>query len=471
MSLRILIDLQGAQNNSRHRGIGRYSLALAKGIARNAGEHRVFILLNGLFPKTIEQIQSSFETILPEDRFLVFKSPGPVSELVLENSWRRRAAEVLREYVIDALSPDVVLVSSMVEGRADDTITSLGSLKTTASTTAVIYDLIPLMDPDSFFKEDAEKLWYHRKIDDLSRANGLFAISHSTMNDAIRLLDVDPMRIRNISAAADSCFSSTINSPGNCALVAKRYGISRRFLMHSSAFDKRKNFQGLMRAYAALPGVIRSDYQLVLVCKLDFAGKEELSSLAANIGLTPQDLILTGFVPDDDLIALYTACHLFVFPSLNEGFGLPALEAMSCGTPTIGSNVTSVPEVIGREDALFDPTSVDAITALILKALTNTDFYQSLKTHARTQAAKFSWDVTALRAVAGMEAIVSQRSSRSGLPPTSEAAKRRNFMEALGEVSREFAPNDLEILELARSIDANDDAIRRLLASAAYGAA
>ena len=79
--------------------------------------------------------------------------------------------------------------------------------------------------------------------------------------------------------------------------------------------------------------------------------------------------------------------------------------------------------------------------------------------------------MTALRAVAGMEATVSQRSPRSDLPPISGAAKRRNFMEALGEVSREFTPNDLEILELARSIDANDDAIRRLLASAAYGAA
>jgi glycosyltransferase involved in cell wall biosynthesis len=469
MSLRILIDLQGAQNGSRHRGIGRYSLALAKGIARNAGEHRVFILLNGLFPETIAEIQAAFANILTEDRFLVFKSPGPVAELKLENTWRRRAAEILREYVIDTLSADVLLITSMVEGAVDDTITSFPALRSKVSTAAVIYDLIPLKD-NNHIKGVAEKRWYRGKIDALRRVDCLFAISQSTMNDAIRLLDVDPIRIRNILAAVDSCLSSTVTSSIYSDYVARRFGINRRYLMYSSAFEARKNFQGLIRAYGTLPAVIRSEYQLVLVCKLDYSGREELTALATSIGLAPKDMILTGFVPDDDLLALYTACHLFVFPSFSEGFGLPALEAMTCGTPTIGSNATSVPEVIGRDDALFDPSSVKGMTALILKALTNAEFYQSLKAHARTQAARFSWDETALRAISAMEELAAQCDSRSA-PLPSEATKRRNLMEALGEVSREFTPNDLEILDLARSIDANDCAVRHLRASAAFGAA
>jgi glycosyltransferase involved in cell wall biosynthesis len=467
MSLRILIDLQGAQNGSRHRGIGRYSLALAKGIVRNAGKHRIFILLNGLFPDTIAEIQSSFATILPEDQFLVFKSPGPVAELTVENAWRRRAAEVLREYVISTLLPDALLVTSMVEGGVDDTVTSFARLRSTVPTAAVIYDLIPLMDIDRYFKGEAENRWYHGKIDALRRVDYLFAISQSTMNDAIKLLCVDPMRIVNISSAAENCFSSTVASSSNWGSLAKRFGINRRYLMHSSAFDHRKNFQGLIRAYTALPARIRSDYQLVLVCKLDFSGREELTALAVNVGLAPQDIVLTGFVSDNDLIALYSACHLFVFPSFTEGFGLPALEAMSCGTPTIGSNTTSVPEVIGREDALFDPSSVKEMTALMFKALTNAEFYQSLKAHAKTQAAKFSWDETALRAIDGMEKLVR---SLPSAPVLSEATKRRNLMESLAEVSREFAPDDLEILDLARSIDANASAVTRLQTSAAFGA-
>src|ERR1700735_3001338 len=112
--MRFLIDLQGAQNGSRHRGIGRFSLALARAIARNAGEHQVFILLNGLFPDTIGDIQASFSGILAADRFLIFTAPGPVAELRPENFWRLRTAEILREDVIDALSSDAVLVNTMV---------------------------------------------------------------------------------------------------------------------------------------------------------------------------------------------------------------------------------------------------------------------------------------------------------------------------------------------------------------------
>jgi glycosyltransferase involved in cell wall biosynthesis len=470
MPLRILIDLQGAQNGSRHRGIGRYSLALARGIARNAGEHRVFILLNANFPDTIADIIAAFSGILAADRFLIFTTPGPVDELRSENLWRRLTAEILREYVIDTLLPDVVLVTSMIEGAQDATVTSIASLRSTVAVAAIIYDLIPLTDPERYIGWEPAKLWYHSKIDSLRRADLLLAISQATMNESIRMLDIEPWRIRNISSAADNSFSSAHVSSIHAASVAKRYGIVRKYLMHSSAFEPRKNFQGLIRAYAALPKAVRSGYQLVLVCKLDASGREELMRLGATVGLAPNDLVLTGFVADDELVALYTACHLFIFPSFHEGFGLPALEAMCCGTPTIGSNVTSVPEVIGRDDALFDPASDEAMTALVLKALTDGRFYNSLKAHAKSQAARFSWDDTANRAIAAMEEVVAGRMSADE-HVVSAAAKRRGVLEALAEVTRGFAPSDLEILTLARCIEANDNAVRRLKASASFGGA
>jgi glycosyltransferase involved in cell wall biosynthesis len=234
--------------------------------------------------------------------------------------------------------------------------------------------------------------------------------------------------------------------------VVKQFGIVRKYLMHSSAFDTRKNFQGLVRAYAALPASVRVDYQLVLVCKLDAAGRGELTTLAKSVGLTPDDMVLPGFVSDEDLIALYTSCHLFVFPSFQEGFGLPALEAMCCGTPTIGSNATSVPEVIGRDDALFDPSSVKDMTALILKALTDAGFYQSLKAHAKTQSAKFSWDETARRAIVGMEELASRtKSSTHGVESTITTRKR--MLEAVAQIACDTSPTDFEVLALASSIE------------------
>jgi glycosyltransferase involved in cell wall biosynthesis len=469
MSLRILVDLQGAQCGSRHRGIGRYSLALAKAIARNSGKHQVVILLNGLFWDSIADIQQAFGNLVGEDRFLVLTSTGPVAEVSSEdNSWRRRTAEILREHVIDTLSPDVVLITSMIEGAQDDTITSVGTLHTNVAVAAILYDLIPLMDPANYIGADAPRRWYDGKIDSLRRTDLLFGISQATTNDGIRRLQIPPERISNISSAADDSFSSAAVDPTHSAFVAKRYGIARRYLMHSSAFEARKNFQGLIRAYAGLSKSLRSQYQLVLVCKLDNSGRNELNNLASNVGLSPGDMVLTGFVPDEDLIALYSACHLFVFPSFQEGFGLPALEAMCCGTPTIGSNATSIPEVIGRDDALFDPKSVGEMTSLISRALRDTDFYNSLKVHAKTQAAKFSWDRTALRVVEGLEKLCSNRRTLRD-SPSNYLARKQLLLEALANVAREFPPSDVEILDLARNIEANERAVTRLLASAAFG--
>ena len=318
--MRILVDLQGAQNNSRHRGIGRYSLALAKGVARMANDHKVFILLNGLFAEGIDEIKSAFVGILADDRFLIFSTPGPVKEMAPENSWRRRSAELLREYIIDSLSPDVVLTTSMVEGAEDDTVASCGNLFSRVSSVAVIYDLIPLTDPDRYIGWEPARVWYYGKIDSLRRADLLLAISEATRAEAVRFLGISPKSVVNISSAADHSFTSANISTSYAKTIAERYGIQKKYLMHSSAFEARKNFDGLIRAFSALPRNIRSQYQLVLVSKLNAANREELMSLAVKAGLRAGELVLTGFVPDDELVALYAGCHLFVFSITSRGF-------------------------------------------------------------------------------------------------------------------------------------------------------
>lgn len=467
--MRILIDLQGAQNNSRHRGIGRYSLALAKAMARNAGAHRVFILLNGLFADTIDEIRDAFADLLPADRFLVFHAPGPVSELNTDNDWRRLSAEVLREHVIESLAPDALLVTSLVEGAEDDTIASLGRIPSSVPVATVLYDLIPLTDPARYIGWEPARIWYMGKIDSMRRADQLFAISQSAAEEAISLIDAEPERVKNILSAADGSFSSAHVSPQHAHAVAERLGIHRKYLMHSSAFEARKNFQGLIKAFAAMPASVRSQFQLVLVCKLNPAGRKELEDLGRQVGLAADDLVLTGFVSDDDLVALYSDCHLFVFPSFHEGFGLPALEAMCCGAPTIGSRLTSIPEVIGRSDALFDPGSTASMSDLMLKALTDQGFYESLKEHAKVQSKKFSWDITAQRAIEGLEDMVA-RHGRSHAPgSTSAETKRQNLLESIAELTFRMAVSDRELLDLARCIESNDRAVAAMRATAVFG--
>jgi glycosyltransferase involved in cell wall biosynthesis len=466
--MQILIDLQGAQNGSRHRGIGRYSLALAKAIAQNAGQHWVCILLNGRFRDSVEEIISSFEGILAPDRFLIFNVPGPVSALRLANTWRRQTAEILREYVINSFAPDVVLVTSMIEGADDDTITSIGSLPVTVPVTAVIYDLIPMLDPQGNIAAEHWRKWYESKIAALLRGDMLFGISQFTVDEAITRLKISPKSIRNVSSAADKIFSPLSSSSCDVSAVIGRFGISRKFLMHSGAFELRKNFQGLIRAYAELPITVRKQYQLVMVSRLDKFAHSEISALVTSLGLAADDVLFTGFVDDQDLVALYFACHLFVYPSFLEGFGLPALEAMSCGTPTIGSDRTSVPEVIGCRDALFDPSSVQAMSDLMCRALTDEHFYDSLRIHAKEQAAKFSWDDTAIRVIAGLQEVVEKVERPSSREVDNTGSLRMSMLEAVARVTRNMEPDDFEILELAKNIEANRVAVERLKVAAKF---
>jgi len=128
-------------------------------------------------------------------------------------------------------------------------------------------------------------------------------------------------------------------------------------------------------------------------------------TLAGRCGLGQDTLVLTGYVPDDDLVSLYNLATAFVFPSLHEGFGLPALEAMACGTPVIGSDASSIPEVIGRADALFDPTDEAAMSAKIEQVLVDEGLRASLRSHGLVQARQFSWDASAERALAGFEQL------------------------------------------------------------------
>src|SRR5471032_3541975 len=141
--MRIVIYLQGAQSESRYRGIGRYSLALAQGVARNAGPHEVWLVLNAALGAAIDELRLAFAGLVPPERIRVFDVPTPVAEHLPANSARARAGELLREHAIAQLRPDAVLVTSLFEGYVDDAVVSAGRLGDAAATAVVLYDLIP----------------------------------------------------------------------------------------------------------------------------------------------------------------------------------------------------------------------------------------------------------------------------------------------------------------------------------------
>lgn len=403
--MRIVIDLQGAQSESRFRGIGRYSLALALGVARNAGAHEVWLVLNGALGAAIADIRRAFDPLLPQERIRVFDIAGPVAEIDDGNGARCRAAELMREYAIAQLQPDAVLVTSLFEGFVDDAVVSAGAFDGADRTAVVLYDLIPFLNPGAYLGSAAQRDYYARKIASLRQAGLLLSISDYSRQEAIDALGLAPDSVVAISTAVDDGFQPGAPEAQALATLRARLGIALDVLMYApGGFDTRKNIDGLITAFSLLPAELRARHQLLVASKIGERDREQLMQHAAARGLQPQQLILTGYVSDAELVMLYQSAALFIFPSRHEGFGLPALEAMACGALVIGADNTSIPEVIGCAEAMFDAASPPSIAAKIAEVLADPAMQQRLREHGRRQARRFSWDATAQRALRALEA-------------------------------------------------------------------
>jgi|APSaa5957512535_1039671.scaffolds.fasta_scaffold20988_2 glycosyltransferase involved in cell wall biosynthesis len=405
--MRIIIDLQACQSDSRTRGIGRYSMSLAINMVKQFCDrgHDVWLVLNDNFPDTIESINTIFREWIPNNQIIMFTSLGSIESIEPENTWRVCAAEYIREYFIEQLQPDFIHVASLFEGWGDNSVVPVGNSDNKFNTAITLYDLIPFALDDIYLQDVNYKAFYLRKIEQLKQANLLLAISEHSRKESIDLLGFNPEQVVNISAAIDLKFKPVILSKENRAELLLKYNIFNNFILYvPGGFDPRKNFERLIEAFSVLPDTLKSQYQLVISSKLYPGNRESLEEFASSHGILSNQFILTDYVPDDDLIALYSLCTLYVFPSIHEGFGLPALEAMACGAAVIGANTTSIPEVIGREDALFDPYSIESISNKLFEVLSDKSFIEILKTHSLIHSAKFCWERSALLAVNAIEA-------------------------------------------------------------------
>jgi len=452
--MKLVIDLQGAQSSNRHRGIGRYSLALARAMARAAGKNELWIALNGSLPDAIDSIRAEFGALIPQERIVVWETPTPVHDSGPALDWRRRTGEILRESFLANLKPDMVHVSSLFEGLGENVVTSVGAFTNSLATAVTLYDLIPLIYRNQYLSSPAIEAWYQRKIGHMRRAGLWLAISESARHEGIDWLNLPPDKVVNISTAADTHFRPVRLGEDEERALRRRYGLTRPFVMYTGGIDHRKNIEGLINAYARLPATIRKHHQLAVVCSAREIEIRALTRHARHRGLAKDELVMTRFVPDDDLLALYNICTAFCFPSWHEGFGLPALEAMQCGAATIGANTSSVPEVIGRADALFDPHDENDMAARLHQVLTDSDYRRSLKKHGLQQARKFSWEETARRAWAAFEAHHEEGSqqARAAVKPTRRL--RLAYVSPLPPERSGIAAYSAELLpELARHYD------------------
>lgn len=389
-----------------------------KAIAQRSRNHDIWLLLNDRFAPTVEAVRADFANVIDANQIRAFNGLAGVAHNLGTNTWRIQAAEKLRARYLAELKPDIVYTASVAEGLDEDAIASNCPQFHSAAT---IYDLIPYTFSDVYLQSPVTRNWYYRRLQQLKSTDTLLAISEFTRQDTIERLHVREHQVFNISAGVDPSFKKLDLSEAAKSETRARYQLDRSFVMYTGGVDFRKNLEGLIRAYGALPADIRQSRQLAIVCSMSPTERTQLLAAGQKAGLSESDLVLTGYVPHDDLVALYNMCELFVFPSISEGFGLPVLEAMACGAPVIGSNCSSIPEVVGHDDALFDPLKSQSITAKLAAALTDLSFQRALKDHGARQHINFNWERSADRVLDALEQTAANRTTVEMRTPATPA--------------------------------------------------
>lgn len=227
----------------------------------------------------------------------------------------------------------------------------------------------------------------------VTKADRVLTVSEATRADLVELVGADPSRIDVIPDGCDPYFLEPVD---NLELqeVAEKHGLERPFLLNVNNIKPHKNLKRLLGAF----GQLRGDYDDL---ELVIAGgtldqHPELVAACSSYGIADR-VRSVGFLPKQELRALYHLARIFVFPSLYEGFGLPPLEAMACGTAVVASRSSGIPEVVGRSGLLFNPYRIDSIAEAIRTLLENSSFRNALGAQGRLRALEFDWDDSARR--------------------------------------------------------------------------
>ena len=413
--VRLLVDVQSLQGQSRNRGLGRYTRDLATALIRQSPGQSTHLDFN------VSPL-ASLDPALGFTAQGTFRSPaawwapsgGPHGQADV-----RRAAIVNQEFVkLAARDYDAVLFTSVMEGlMGGDLLVSLPNNRRGLEgilCAAVLYDLIPLLYPERYLDPEPEvRRWYEGKVRFLKECDLLLAISEATKADAVTHLGIPPHRIVVIGAGAAPIFVPS-RRQDDLALsrVASRLGITRPFVLTAGAPEWRKNLPGVLAAFASLPDRLRDAFQLVAVTQMPSDDVEFWTQTMVNTGAPADGLIVTGRISDAALAELYRHCALFVFPSLYEGFGLPLLEAIRCGAPVLGSDTSSMPEIVVRKDCLFDPSDLNSMAERIAFALDHPVWRAEVASGQMVATQHFTWETAAAQTLTAIETAVDETRAR-----------------------------------------------------------
>jgi glycosyltransferase involved in cell wall biosynthesis len=257
---------------------------------------------------------------------------------------------------------------------------------------ATIHDVIPLIYPRSI-RNPLARMSYRRQLDrTLAEAKCIITVSEISQSTLHAYAGVEPAKVRVIHNGVSERFRP-VEDEAALAAVRRLYDLPDRFALWIGEFRPQKNLEFLVQAWGRVNSRLTRPIDLVL------AGSQEgeyrkIRREVMRRGLDAR-VRFPGFIRESDLAALYSAAAVFVFPSLYEGFGLPPLEAMACGTPCVVSNSSALPEVTGRAAMLFNPTSTEQLVDCLVRVLEDPEMNGRLRREGLRQSALFSWSKAA----------------------------------------------------------------------------
>jgi glycosyltransferase involved in cell wall biosynthesis len=425
--VRLVIDLQACQSEvSAGRGIGRYAEGLATHVARQIGDDDLRVCFSAAYGASLQKNLDVFDLHIGRMRLSAYRYPRVASHGTKTRATTQGVAEALVKRHWMTLQPDVLHVAHVFEGFHGQAVVP-GALPKVPGLvrTATLYDLIPLRFPEYYLADPAYKAWYLDKLGALRECERVLAISEATRADAIELLGMDAQRITTIGGGIDAAFRRRPPDAQGAAALRARLGLTRRLVLYTGGDDHRKNLRGAIAGFAALPAPVRATTQLLIVCSLSASTRHALQEQARRLGLGADEVILPGYLAEDELVALYRLCDAFVFPSLYEGLGLPVLEAMACGAPVLGANNSGTAEVIGRADALFDARVPEAMAARLVAVLGDAAFADELRRHGVRRAGQYTWERSAGLALEALRDAHARQQPRAAGVAVGDIPKRR----------------------------------------------
>ncbi len=355
--------------SSQFTGIGRYTFELVENLQSLDQHHQYFLFFN-------------------EPEFNNFHSDRPNFHKVLVNA---------RHY---SLAEQTVFLRAINQQKLDlmhfthfnrPVLYNRPSLVT-------IHDLILHLYPGKKMTSPIHRMAYHLTVRTAVRkAKKIIAVSRSTGADVEKYLHVPLSKIQVIPLGVNPVFQP-IKDQARLQSTLQRYSIGKAFLLYTGVWRDHKNLPGLLKAFAVLRQT-NPDLQLVITGRTDNIYAQDIFHLAHQLGLMNQDeaatglppLIFPGLVSEAELVDLLNAASVYVIPSFYEGFGMPPLEAMRCGTPVAASATPCIAEICGKNAVYFDPQSPENMAAAIQKLLTDPALYHQLQAAGLHHAQQFSW--------------------------------------------------------------------------------